>query len=220
MPDLGKANHSAIGHGILPILYGTAVKNRTLFAAWHEFEKKHLFNQCVSPEAAAQGASRNFHHVTMKMLKATDLTRILSAMALLLALIQPASAAKDPIYTSLFSNNAAGGYDVTGYFTENRAVKGKKKYSTEYMGARWLFASQENLDLFLSDPEKYAPQYGGYCAWAAAQDYTAKGDPEEWSLHDGKLYLNYDAEVKKKWLDDKVNLIVRADQNWPGLLDN
>ncbi len=144
----------------------------------------------------------------------------LPAMALVLALAQPAWAAKDEIYTSLFSKNAAGGYDVTSYFTQNQAVKGHKQYSTNYKGAQWLFASQENLDLFLSDPEKYAPQYGGYCAWAAAQGYTAKGDPKHWSLHDGRLYLNYDAEVKRKWLQDKQNLIVQANRNWPALLND
>ena len=97
----------------------------------------------------------------------------------MLVLAPPAFAAKDPIYTSLFSKNAAGGYDVTAYFSENKPVKGKKKFNTSYMGANWLFASQENLDLFLADPEKYAPQYGGYCAWAAAGGYTAKGDPKQ-----------------------------------------
>ncbi len=156
----------------------------------------------------------------MNMFKATTLSRILSAMALLLALAHPALAAKDQVYTSLFSSNAAGGYDVTGYFTENKPVKGNKKYSTSYKGANWLFASQENLDLFLADPEKYAPQYGGYCAWAAAGGYTAKGDPKHWSLHDGKLYLNYDADIKRQWLGDMDNLIAQADRNWPALLED
>jgi len=156
----------------------------------------------------------------MNMFKATTLSRILPALALMLVLVPPAFAAKDSTYTSLFSKNAAGGYDVTAYFTENKPVKGKKKFNTSYMGANWLFASQENLDLFLADPEKYAPQYGGYCAWAAAGGYTAKGDPKQWSLHDGKLYLNYDADIKRQWLDDKENLIVQADKNWPALLDN
>ena len=145
--------------------------------------------------------------------------QIVAAACLALLASQSALAAKDPVYTSLFSNDAAGGYDVTAYFSEKRAVKGSKKYSTEYNGARWLFASQENLDLFLNDPEKFAPQYGGYCAWAAAMGDTAKGDPEHWSLHNGKLYLNYDSDIQQRWLGDKENLVREADRQWPTLLN-
>ena len=101
-----------------------------------------------------------------------------------------------------------------------KAVKGKKAFKTEYKGATWLFASQENLDKFLKDPEMYAPQYGGYCAWAAARGDTYKGDPEYWSLHDGKLYLNFDQEVKDKWLEDTEKFISEADARWPALLDD
>lgn len=148
------------------------------------------------------------------------LSRITSALILLLIASTNASAAKDPIYTSLFSSNAAGGYDVTAYFSEMKPVKGKKTFKTEYNGATWLFASQENLDKFLQDPEMYAPQYGGYCAWAAAKGDTYKGDPEHWSLHDGKLYLNYDQEVQDKWLIDKETFISQADARWPSLLED
>ncbi len=148
------------------------------------------------------------------------LSRIISSLILVLAFCNPANAAEDPIYTSLFSSNAAGGYDVTAYFTDMKPVKGNKKFQTEYMGATWLFASQENLDKFIQDPEKYAPQYGGYCAWAAARGDTYKGDPEYWSLHDGKLYLNFDQEVKDKWLRDKESFISKADARWPALLEN
>ena len=148
------------------------------------------------------------------------ISRIAATFILFVGVSTYAIAAKDPIYTTLFSNNAAGGYDVTAYFSEMKAVEGSKKYKTQYMGATWLFASQENLDKFLEDPEKYAPQYGGYCAWAAAKGDTYKGDPEHWSLHNGKLYLNYDQEVKDKWLDDKETFISQADAKWPALLDN
>lgn len=153
-------------------------------------------------------------------MKTERLGRLFAALVLALSMAQIAYAAKDPVYTSLFSKNAAGGYDVTAYFSENRAVEGSKQFSTEYNGARWLFSSQENLDRFLAEPEKYAPQYGGYCAWAAAQGQTAKGDPEHWSIHDGKLYLNYDADIKRQWLSDKVNLISEADAKWPSLLSD
>lgn len=143
---------------------------------------------------------------------------IFSILWIFLALSSSVLAAEEPIYTSYFSDNAAGGYDVTAYFSENKAVAGDKKFSTEYMGAQWLFASQENLDKFVSAPEVYAPQYGGYCAWAASQGNTAKGDPKQWSVHENKLYLNYDKSIKKRWEGDKINFIAQADTKWPDLL--
>ncbi len=129
-----------------------------------------------------------------------------------------ASAKEDPIYTAYFSNLAAGGYDVTAYFTESKPVKGKKAFKTKHEGAEWLFASKENLDKFTADPQKYAPQYGGYCAWAVSQGNTAKGDPLLWTVHADKLYLNYNQEVNKSWRADIDNLIEVGDQNWPSVL--
>jgi YHS domain-containing protein len=132
-----------------------------------------------------------------------SIKQFFSALFVLLALSTNALAGKDLVYTSYFSNNGAGGYDVTAYFSENKAVEGSKQYSTEYAGADWLFASQANLDKFLAAPDTYAPQYGGYCAWAASQGYTASGDPEQWSIHGDKLYLNYDKTIKDRWEGDK-----------------
>lgn len=126
--------------------------------------------------------------------------------------------AEAPIYTSFFSSKAVGGYDTVAYFTEGKPVKGKKAFSTRYKGADWFFSNEENLNAFQQAPEKYAPQYGGYCAWAIGHNKFAKGDPQHWSIEDGKLYLNYDASVKKQWLDDKQNLITEADKNWPTLI--
>lgn len=130
-----------------------------------------------------------------------------------------AMAAKDPIYTGLLGNTAAGGYDVVAYFTEGKPVEGSKDFSLEHEGAKWRFSSQANLDLFKSDPEKYAPKYGGYCAYAASQGYTAKGDPEAWTVHEDRLYLNYSLAVRDRWSADKVNYIAQADANWPKILE-
>ncbi len=146
------------------------------------------------------------------------ITTLLSSLFLSLLLVGHAAAGKDPVYTSYFNNNGAGGYDVTAYFSENEAVKGNKKFKAEYMGAQWLFTSQENLDKFTASPEAYAPQYGGYCAYAAAINATASGDPEQWSIYDGKLYLNYDKSVKEMWDGNKVEYIAKSDMNWPGLI--
>ena len=125
--------------------------------------------------------------------------------------------ALDPIYTEFFSDEAIRGYDTVAYFTEGKAVEGDEQYATEYMQATWLFSSQQNLDLFKADPKKYAPQYGGYCAYAVSQDTTASIKPELFTIHEGKLYLNYSNSVNKKWLANKENFIVDADKNWPAL---
>ena len=128
-------------------------------------------------------------------------------------------AEKDPIYTGLFGNTAIQGHDAVAYFTEGKPVEGKKEFSTDYMGAEFRFVSQANLDTFLADPEAYAPQYGGYCAWAAAKGDTAKGDARHWAIVDGKLYLNYNQKVQDDWNEDREGFITKADANWPSLLD-
>lgn len=129
------------------------------------------------------------------------------------------ASAVDPTYTGFFSSTAIKGYDTVSYFTEGKAVKGDKSYSTEYNNATWLFSSQENLDLFVAQPEKYAPQYGGYCAYAVAQNTTAAVDPELFTIHNDKLYLNYNRSINDKWNANKDNFIVDADKNWPALLN-
>lgn len=122
--------------------------------------------------------------------------------------------AEDAIYTGFFSDDAISGYDAVAYFTEGRPVEGLNQYSMDYMGAEWKFASQENLELFQADPEAYAPQYGGYCAWAMSQDYTASTEPDLWTIHDGKLYLNYSESVNDRWKGNMLEFIRQADINW------
>ena len=98
-------------------------------------------------------------------------------------------------------------------------MKGSSDFETEWKGATWRFASAANREAFLADPEKYAPQYGGYCAWAVSQGQTAPIEPEQWSIVDGKLYLNYNADVQAKWKADVPGFIARADENWPKVLE-
>lgn len=129
------------------------------------------------------------------------------------------SFAKDPIYTGYFSSEAVSGYDTVAYFTQSKAVKGLKKFSYEYQGEDWYFSNNQHLALFKQDPEKYAPQYGGYCAFAVAKNDTASSDPEQWTIENGKLYLNYNADIKQQWLAEKTNFIIKADQNWPHVLN-
>lgn len=112
---------------------------------------------------------------------------------------------------------AVKGYDVLAYFEDSRAVKGSPQFRYEWMGAEWQFVSRDRRDRFASAPEKYAPQYGGYCAWAVGHNYTADIDPEAWRIIDGKLYLNYSRGVQAKWDAERTRLIQEADRNWAGL---
>jgi hypothetical protein len=114
---------------------------------------------------------------------------------------------------------AIKGYDPVAYHKEGKPVKGSNKYELTWKDAQWRFASAEHRDLFKTDPETYAPRYGGYCAWAVSQGYTASVDPENaWTIFEGKLYLNYNVEVKEKWQMDIPGNIKKADANWPGVL--
>jgi len=140
-------------------------------------------------------------------------------LSLLLLLFSLPVRAESDIYTGYFSDLAISGYDSVAYFTEGKPVEGNEKFSLNYKGAQWQFSSQANLEAFTLAPDKYAPQYGGYCAWAVAHDNTAKGEPDQWYIHEGKLYLNYNADIREKWLKDKEALIKRANVNWPTVLN-
>ena len=131
----------------------------------------------------------------------------------------PAEAAEeDPVFTTR-GNVAIRGYDPVAYFTEEKAVKGSREFTLGWQGADWRFASAENRDLFAANPEQYAPQYGGYCAWAVSRNYTAPTDPDAFTLVGGKLYLNYNAKVMEQWLEDRDANIEQADENWPAVLN-
>ena len=128
--------------------------------------------------------------------------------------------AVDPIYTGGSAKAAIKGYDTVAYFTLGEAVKGKKELSYEYLGASWWFSSEEHRQLFIASPEKYAPQYGGYCAYAVSRNTTASIKPKVFNIHEGKLYLNYNKGVQKRWLKNKNKRIEDADDYWPQLLED
>jgi YHS domain-containing protein len=123
-------------------------------------------------------------------------------------------------YAYSFEGVAIRGADPVAYFTEAAAVKGSADYAYEWQGATWWFSSAENRDLFASDPEAYAPQYGGYCAKAVSDGYLASIDPEAWKIVDGKLYLNYSPGIQRQWLRDAEGNIAKGNQNWDGVLNN
>ncbi len=115
---------------------------------------------------------------------------------------------------------AIGGADPVAYFSsanEGEFVEGRAEYSYKWRGATWQFVSAENRDAFATDPEQYAPQYGGHCAWAVAQDAIAAIDPSAWKVVDGKLYLNLNQKIQTRWEKDVPGNIAKADTNWPKL---
>lgn len=141
------------------------------------------------------------------------------AILLLITLLSSVGCAKDEIYTGFFSETAASGYDVVSYFdTKTGPKEGREKFSVTWKKAEWYFISAANLKAFKKSPEKYAPQYGGYCSYAVAHDYTASSDPEAWTIVKGKLYLNYSKEVRADWLKKRDQYISQANKNWPGVL--
>ena len=109
---------------------------------------------------------------------------------------------------------AIGGYDTVSYFTEGKPVQGRAKFHGFWNGAVWYFSSEENRDKFKSNPTAYAPQYDGYCAWAASQNYKRPGDPQVWQIEDNKLYIKVHEGAQKKWRADIPKHISQADDNW------
>lgn len=122
-----------------------------------------------------------------------------------------------PAVNTSWNGVAIHGFDAVAYFTDHKPVKGVAAYSYRWMNAEWRFSSGEHRDRFAAAPEKFAPQYGGFCAWAVGHNHTADIDPEAWSIVDGKLYLNYDRGVQSKWEQDRRRWIDAADRNWPAL---
>ena len=114
---------------------------------------------------------------------------------------------------------AIKGTDPVAYFRQGQPVTGSTQFTYQWGGATWRFSSAENRDLFAANPERYAPQYGGFCAWAVSQGYTAPIDPTAWKIVDGKLYLNFNQRVQNRWSRDIPGNIAKADRNWPGVLD-
>lgn len=129
----------------------------------------------------------------------------------------PVNTLKDGLFGGR-SDSAIQGYDPVAYFTVGKPVKGLDSLVVDWMGAKWKFASQANLALFKANPEKYAPQYGGYCAYGVSQDNLVSVEPDKFKIIDGKLYLNYNATVQSKWLEDPAGFIRQADAKFQALL--
>lgn len=114
---------------------------------------------------------------------------------------------------------ALRGHDAVAYTTEGRPVQGSTGFEYRWNGARWKFSTAANRDMFAKDPVRYAPEFGGYCAYAVSRGYTAAGDPNAWRIVDGRLYLNYSKRVQALWEEDIPGNIAKGKRNWPGVLE-
>lgn len=142
----------------------------------------------------------------------------LGALALSLTVLATAATA-DEITTYVDHGAAIGGTDPVAYFTEHKPVKGSDEFTTTYDGVTWKFASAENRDLFTANPAKYAPQYGGFCAFGASKGFKVPVVPEAWKIVDGKLYLNNSKAVQKRFEAETEEIIHDATLNWEIIKD-
>jgi YHS domain-containing protein len=136
----------------------------------------------------------------------------LSAPCIIFLVLLSCQSKPSEVYST--ADGAIGGYDPVAYFKDSKPTKGEKNFTMKWNEAQWYFASKENLDDFTADPLKYAPQYGGFCAYGTADGHKAATQPETFTIVDGKLYLNYNLDVKKIWMEDQANMIHKADSNW------
>jgi len=141
--------------------------------------------------------------------------KLLQSLTLIVLIISNPVWAVAPISND--NGVAIRGYDPVAYFTLGKATKGNSTFTYQWMGANWWFSNKSHREAFGMNPERYAPQYGGYCAYAVSKGSTAPGDPEAWTLHHDKLYLNFSLAVKEQWLPDITGNIDRANKLWPGI---
>ncbi len=147
------------------------------------------------------------------------LRRLISAVAAIVAagLIAGPALAGGAVNKTVFGT-ALKGYDVVAYHTVGKPVEGSQRISYRWRDATWRFASVKHRDLFAADPERYAPAYGGYCAYGMAQGAKIDIDPSAWRIVDGKLYLNVNKRVQRVWKTDISGYIVRANRHWQRLM--
>ncbi len=119
----------------------------------------------------------------------------------------------------VFSTEAGAiqGYDPVAFFKESKPVLGLKEFSYSWNAATWYFSSKEDMDAFIADPVRYAPQFGGWCAYGTASGHKSPTQPETWTIVNDKLYFNYNPSVQKLWNKNQKGLIEQANKNWPAV---
>jgi YHS domain-containing protein len=140
--------------------------------------------------------------------------------AALSPLAVPSALAEPAAYLNVQDGGVAvHGYDPVAYFTIGKPTPGKADFTATYEGATYRFASAENLALFRKDPARYAPQYGGWCAYGVAKGAKADGDPNVWKVVDGKLYLNVTPHIGRKWSKNIPGYLKESEREWPKIKD-
>ncbi|MBD0279684.1 MAG: YHS domain-containing protein [Flavisolibacter sp.] len=139
------------------------------------------------------------------------MSKFILLFVVLLAAVQ-LHAQKSAIFVE--SGKAIRGYDAVTYFKEDKPVQGNNHFVYHWNGADWYFSSKENLNAFQAAPEKFAPQYGGYCAYGLSQGHKAPTEPDAWTIVNGKLYLNYNTKVRELWNKNREERITTADKIW------
>ena len=145
--------------------------------------------------------------------------RILLIAALALLPAQTAAPPK-PGPVNAEAGLALAGHDPVAYFTDARPTPGRAELTASHAGVSYRFATDANRAAFLAAPDKYLPQYGGYCAFGMARGYKAVIDPAAFTVAGGKLYLNYNAAIQTQWLRQRDADISRADKNWPKVMNS
>lgn len=149
--------------------------------------------------------------------------RILLSVSLILVIlfigakvkrVTPLALGHHEVNQPLFSNQAINGYDAVSFFSAKKAVLGNESYIHTWNEADWYFSSEENKQAFISDPNKYAPQYGGYCSFAVSKGFTANTDPTTFEIIDDKLYLFADEAMKSNWKENQSENLKICDENW------
>ncbi len=152
-------------------------------------------------------------------MKSSSFAASVAIVSLLAFTVLSASAGEKVLQNLDRKGVALQGYDPVAYFTENQAVKGSADHAAAYRGATYHFASATNEATFKADPAKYEPQFGGYCAWAVSNGYTAKIDPDAFAIVDGRLLLQYSKSIREKFAKDTSGNLKKADENWPKLVE-
>jgi YHS domain-containing protein len=138
--------------------------------------------------------------------------KIFSLSLIVLSLLMHAHGQKAEVYSP--GGKAIKGYDAVAFFLNSAPVMGADSLSYSWNGATWYFANRHNLQLFTANPGKYAPQYGGYCAYGVSQGHKAPTEIATWTILNDKLYFNYNQKVKEVWAKDQPGYIQKADQQW------
>jgi len=128
--------------------------------------------------------------------------------------VTPLSWGHNKVNVPMFSNQAINGYDAVAYFTENKAIVGIEEHVYNWNNTMWYFSTKTNKDLFATNPEKYAPEYGGYCSFAISKGFTANSDPNTFEIINNKLFLFSDENIKSDWMSDQENNLNQCNLNW------